>query len=43
MNINRGESSCCGAPSIGPVDDEGCGMCSDCKEYATFDSEEDDK
>ena len=38
--IGSGESNCCGAPSIGEVID-GLGMCSECKEWAEFEDEDD--
>ena len=34
-------SSCCGATPWGHVDDDDrCGICSDCKEHATFKTDE---
>lgn len=36
----EGESDCCGAPSLTPIDSANCGVCSDCKDHAVFSGEE---
>lgn len=33
-------SSCCDARSIGELSSDNCGLCSDCKEWTTFEKEE---
>lgn len=35
-------SNCCGASAWGDVDKYGCGICSKCKEHASFEKETED-
>ena len=38
----EGESDCCGAPSVVPIDDYGYGICSQCREHASFEETEEE-